>query len=68
MLIYFGYPHAHEDAWVDQHYLPDTLTGRSWYRPTTHGHEQVVAEAMQSRIGRAASDGHPPSTNEYYPR
>ena len=64
----YEYPHAHEDAWVDQDYLPDTLTGRSWYRPTTHGHEQAVAEAMRRRIRRAATDGHPPSTDEDYPR
>jgi putative ATPase len=63
----YEYPHAHEEAWVDQNYLPDALTGRSWYRPTAHGHERVVAEGKRRRTGH--SDGGLPSTSdEDYPR
>jgi putative ATPase len=30
----YEYPHAHDGGWVEQTYLPDELTGRSWYHPT----------------------------------
>ena len=56
----YEYPHAHEDGWVEQDYLPDRLAGRSWYHPTTHGHERVVAEAMRRGPRRAAADEQPP--------
>jgi putative ATPase len=52
----YEYPHAHEHeelgAWVDQQYLPDTVRGRRWYRPSRHGHEQEVAERMNARERR----------------
>ncbi len=64
----YEYPHAHEEAWVDQDYLPQTLSGRSWYRPTERGHEQVVAEGMRRRTGRFPDGGLPPTGDEDYPR
>jgi putative ATPase len=48
----YEYPHAHEGAWVAQTYLPDELSDRQWYRPTEHGHEQEVVEAMRKRKAR----------------
>jgi putative ATPase len=45
----YEYPHDHDDGWVAQRYLPDSLAGRRWYRPSRHGHEQEIAERMQRR-------------------
>jgi putative ATPase len=62
-------PHAHQDAWVDQNYLPETLAGRTWYRPTSHGHEQAVAEWLERHATRpSGAHEHPPGTGEDYPR
>jgi putative ATPase len=45
----YRYPHDHPDGWVAQQYLPDQLTDRQWYRPSTHGFEQEIAERMRHR-------------------
>jgi putative ATPase len=49
----YEYPHDHDHdelgAWVDQQYLPDTLSDRRWYHPSRHGHEQEVADRMSAR-------------------
>ena len=45
----YEYPHDHETGWVDQQYLPDVLTGRRWYEPSSHGFEQEIARRMQDR-------------------
>ena len=54
----YEYPHDHEGGWVAQRYLPESLAGRTWYRPTDHGHEQEVSEMMRRR---AAGGGRPVS-------
>jgi putative ATPase len=45
----YEYPHSHESGWVEQQYLPDELTGRRWYQPSTHGFEKEIDERMKSR-------------------
>ncbi len=49
----YEYPHDHEHSelggYVGQQYLPDALTGRRWYEPSSHGHEQEIAERMSAR-------------------
>jgi putative ATPase len=35
----YSYPHDDPRGWVEQSYLPETLRGRVWYRPTVHGEE-----------------------------
>jgi len=52
----YEYPHAHEGGWVAQSYLPDALAGRSWYRPTNHGHEQEVSEQMRRHQDGTTTD------------
>ena len=52
----YEYPHAHEGGWVAQSHLPDALVGRSWYRPTNHGHEQEVSEQMRRQHDGTATD------------
>jgi putative ATPase len=45
-----GYLYAHdfEDAYVPQDYLPDTLKGQSYYRPTERGYEKIIRERMEA--------------------
>jgi putative ATPase len=43
------YPHAYRDHWVAQQYLPDTLTGRVFYTPSTQGYEKTIREDILSR-------------------
>jgi putative ATPase len=45
----YDYPHDHEGGWVEQQYLPDSLTDRRWYEPSTHGQEEEIAERMRNR-------------------
>ena len=43
------YPHAYRDHWVAQQYLPDTLSGRVFYNPSTQGYEASIREGVLSR-------------------
>ena len=43
----YKYAHEHEHAYVPQEYLPETLRGQKWYRPTEFGYEKAVAERME---------------------
>ena len=43
----YQYAHEHEHAYVPQEYLPETLRGQKWYRPTEFGYERAVAERME---------------------
>lgn len=36
------YPHAYQDHWVAQQYLPDGLQGRLFYQPTDQGFEASI--------------------------
>lgn len=45
----YEYPHAHDDGWVEQQYLPDGLIGRRWYVPSRHGFEQEIEDRMTAR-------------------
>lgn len=43
------YPHAYRDHWVAQQYLPDALTGKIFYTPTTQGYEATIRDDVLSR-------------------
>ena len=43
------YPHAYQDHWVAQQYLPDSLQGRLFYRPSDQGGERSVREEVARR-------------------
>ncbi len=45
----YEYPHDHDDGWVDQQYLPDELTGRTWYEPSDIGFEEEIRKRMTNR-------------------
>jgi len=44
-----GYVYPHNDSLgiVPQQYLPDSLTGKTYYRPTAHGQERDIAERLE---------------------
>jgi putative ATPase len=43
------YPHAYRDHWVEQQYLPDSLRGKVFYRPSDQGYEHSVKERVEGR-------------------
>jgi putative ATPase len=43
----YSYPHNDPLGIVAQQYLPDSLTGRVYYRPTSHGQERDIAERLE---------------------
>ena len=43
----YKYAHEYEHAYVPQEYLPESLRGQKWYRPTEFGYEKAVAERME---------------------
>lgn len=42
------YPHAYENHWVEQQYLPDDLVGRTYYTPGPNKTEQAAAAYWKS--------------------
>ncbi|WP_035104388.1 replication-associated recombination protein A [Desulfohalovibrio reitneri] len=38
----YKYPHAYPEGWVDQEYLPQELTGRTFYQPKEQGLEPKI--------------------------
>jgi putative ATPase len=43
------YPHDHPGHWVDQAYLPEELSGKTFYKPGTEGAEPELAARWQKR-------------------
>ena len=43
----YKYPHNDPLGIVPQQYLPDSLSGRIYYQPTTHGQEREIAERLE---------------------
>ncbi len=44
----YRYAHDHEEGVVEQQHLPESLAGRRYYDPSTHGAEREVAERLES--------------------
>ena len=44
----YRYAHDHEGGVVEQQHLPESLAGRRYYDPSTHGAEREVAKRLQS--------------------
>ncbi len=47
----YRYPHAYEEHWVAQAYLPDSLRGRVFYRPSQVGAEGKLGDELERRRG-----------------
>jgi hypothetical protein len=50
------YPHDYEEADVDQQYLPDQLSDKTYYRPSDHGYEKNILDRMEARRARREDD------------
>jgi putative ATPase len=50
------YPHAYHDHWVPQQYLPTSLQGKVFYKPTTLGYEaKIHDEVLRKREAQLES-------------
>ena len=47
----YRYPHDHPQGWVDQQYLPDELSGVTYYEPTAIGAEGRLVARWRERKG-----------------
>jgi putative ATPase len=58
----YKYAHNYEHAYVPQEYLPESLRGEKWYRPTEFGYEKTVAERIEfwERLKQRMATGAPP--------
>ncbi|NET73789.1 MAG: AAA family ATPase, partial [Sphaerospermopsis sp. SIO1G2] len=45
----YKYPHAYQDHWVAQQYLPSSLQGKTFYQPSNQGYEGEIATAVSRR-------------------
>jgi putative ATPase len=45
----YQYPHAYQDHWVEQQYLPTSLQGRVFYNPGRLGYEKKIANQVNRR-------------------
>lgn len=43
----YKYPHDYPNGIIDQQYLPDSLEGTIYYRPTQHGNEAKISLALE---------------------
>jgi putative ATPase len=43
----YKYAHDYEEALVEQDHLPDSLRGRTYYKPTDRGHEARVKQRLE---------------------
>ena len=59
----YQYPHNFPEAWVDQEYLPDTVTGKRFYSPKELGEESRLANWWKRLLVRKSSDKNPQGGN-----
>jgi putative ATPase len=45
----YKYPHAYSGAWVDQDYLPESVSNRTFYQPREQGREPELIRWLRSR-------------------
>jgi len=43
----YQYPHAHQDHFTPQQYLPKDVLGTYFYNPTDQGHEAVISDRLE---------------------
>jgi putative ATPase len=48
----YQYPHDYPGGWVDQAYLSEEVSATTWYQPTDHGFEAVIAERLRGLAQR----------------
>ena len=53
----YQYPHDHPDHFVREQYLPDSLAGRRYYRPSDQGEEREIGARQRQRWERGSEPG-----------
>jgi len=43
----YDYPHDHDGHWTPQQYLPKSLVGRKFFKPSDQGYEAEVSDRLQ---------------------
>ena len=44
----YKYPHSHPGHFIEEHYLPEEIKDRQYYKPTDEGREQRLKERLRS--------------------
>ncbi len=44
----YRYAHDYEEAYVPQDYLPDKITGQTYYNPTDRGYEKIIKQRLDA--------------------
>ncbi len=52
----YRYPHAYENNYVEQQYLPDKLVGQKYYVPTRNGYERFIVERLMKLKNKVQGD------------
>ncbi len=63
----YRYPHDYPGGVVAQHYAPDSVAGRDYYRPSGQGAERGAAErlaALRGALREKTADGHGSTSEE----
>ncbi len=45
----YKYPHSYKGAYVEEDYLPDSLKGKKYYKPSDRGYEKEIEERMKKK-------------------
>lgn len=45
----YKYPHSYTGAYVEEDYLPDSLKGKKYYKPSDRGYEKEIDERMKKK-------------------
>jgi hypothetical protein len=45
----YSYPHAYQDHWVAQKYLPETLQGKVFFKPSNQGREKIIRREVEEK-------------------
>jgi putative ATPase len=44
----YRYPHSYPGHFVDEHYFPERMEPKAWYRPTGEGREKFIRERLEA--------------------
>ncbi|MBI2414071.1 MAG: replication-associated recombination protein A [Deltaproteobacteria bacterium] len=47
----YKYPHSYKGAYVEEEYLPESLKGKKYYKPSDRGYEKEIDERMKKKKG-----------------
>jgi putative ATPase len=56
----YVYPHDAPQGWVPQDHMPAEVAGERFYRPSAHGAEPAMNDALEARRGNPKEPGDRP--------